>query len=157
MSIHLQKLKNLFIQNTMNKYPNYPVDYIATPKYNNTTANGLTKCIVDFLNLSGHRADRVSSAGRFIDDSKVVSDVLGNQRKIGSGTWVKSETRNGYADVNATIKGRSVMIEVKMKDKQSEEQKKFAQSEIDAGGQYWLVRSFDEFYFLYESFLDYLK
>lgn len=154
MSKHLNKLKQLFVANAMKKYPNYPMDYIAVPEYVENTANGLTKCIIKFIELSGYRACRVSSAGRYIDESKIVSDVLGNQRKIGTGTWVKSQTTKGYADIDATIKGMSVKIEVKMKDKQSESQKKFAQSEIDAGGQYWLCHNFDEFYEKYLQFIN---
>lgn len=154
MSIHLPKLKNLFIQNAMNKYPNYPIDYIATPKYNDTTANGLTKCITDFLNLSGHQAERISNTGRYIDSTEQVKDVLGRTRTIGSGQFIKGTGTNGTADISSTIKvaianktfGLSVKWEVKMKDKQSDAQKKYQVMIEESGGIYHIVTSFDDFY-----------
>jgi hypothetical protein len=157
-SQHLYKLKNLFIENAMKKHPNYPVDYIATPKYLDTTANGLTRCITDFLMFSEHQAERISNTGRYIDNTEIVTNVLGHQRTIGSGQYIKGTGTNGTADISATIKGRSVKIEVKIgKDRQSEAQKQYEQSVIDAGGQYWIAKDFDSFYFHYESFLDYIK
>lgn len=158
MSIHIQKLKNLFIQNAINKYPNYPMDYIATPKYNDTTANGLEKCITDFLNLSGHQAERIKNMGRMLDNTKVVKDVMGISRTIGSKQYIKGTGTNGTADISATIMGRSVKIEVKIgKDRQSQDQIDYQESVTKAGGQYWIAKDFDSFYFLYESFIDYLK
>ena len=129
-------------------------DYVSKTKFTDITANGLTKCITTFLNLKGHRADRISSAGRYIDDSKIVTNVLGHQRKIGTGKFIKGETRNGYADINATILGFSVMIEVKIKDKMSESQIKFAEAERNAGGQYWVSHNFDEFLTEYNMFIE---
>lgn len=129
-------------------------DYVVKNKFNDDTANGLTKCITTFLNLKGHRADRISSAGRYIDNSKIVTNVLGHQRKIGTGKFIKGETRNGYADINATVLGFSVMIEVKIKDKMSESQIKFAEAERNAGGQYWVSHNFDEFLTDYNRFIE---
>jgi hypothetical protein len=140
------------------KYPSMPPEYVPKTKYNDKTANGLTKCIVDWINLNGFRADRVSSAGRYIDSKKIVTDILGKKRTIGSGTWVKSGTRRGYSDINATIKGRSVMIEVKIgKDRMSEDQKQFAEAEKQAGGEYWVVKDFEDFMFYYDCFIDYIN
>ena len=84
--------------------------------------------------------------GRMIDNTKVVTDALGNQRRIGSMTYIPTTGTKGSADVSATIQGRSVKIEVKIKDRQSEAQKEYQQRIETAGGVYWLVRSFDEFY-----------
>jgi hypothetical protein len=130
-----------------------PTDYVVRTKYIDTTANGLTKCVIDWLIFNGHRADRISSAGRYIDESKIVTDIMGHRKKIGSGKYIKSQTSNGYADINATIFGFSVMIEVKMKDKMSEAQIKFAEAERKAGGQYWVSHNFDEFLTDYNSFI----
>lgn len=142
----------------MNKYPNYPINYIATPKYNDTTANGLEKCIVDFLNLSGHQAERIKNMGRMLDNTKVVKDVMGITRTIGSKQYIKGTGTNGTADISATIMGRSVKIEVKIgKDKQSQAQIDYQESVTKAGGQYWIAKDFDSFYFHYETFLDFIK
>lgn len=154
----LERLIELKHKQDCAKYPSMKPEYVPKTKYTDKTANGLTKCIADWLNLNGYRADRVSSAGRYIDGKKTVTDILGKQRTIGSGTWVKSGTRKGYSDINATIKGRSVMIEVKIgKDRMSEAQKEFAEAERKAGGEYWVVKDFGEFMFHYDCFLDHLS
>lgn len=128
-------------------------DYVPKTVFNDKTANSLTKCVVTFLNLKGHRADRISSSGRYIDESKIVTDVTGAQRVLGKGKWIKGQTRKGYSDINSTIFGFSVQIEIKMKDKVSKEQIAFAEAERKAGGQYWVVHNFEEFINEYNKFL----
>jgi hypothetical protein len=46
---------------------------------------------------------------------------------------------------------KSVKIEVKMKDRQSPDQKQYQQAVEQAGGQYWLVRSFAQFLEYYNN------
>lgn len=142
----IKQLNEFARQKFKEKHPNVPVYALSTPKYNDQSANSLTKCIVDYINMIGGRADRISSAGRYIDESKTYKDSLGLSRTIGTGKWVPGATRRGYADINATIQGRSIMIEVKMKDKLSGEQVRFAEAERRAGGQYWIVHNWEEFY-----------
>jgi len=107
------------------KYPNFP--YPPTPSYTDKTSNGLTKCIVDFLNLSGHHAERINSMGFAKDNRRKVVDVVGQTRTIGDVTWIKGNTQKGTADISATIHGQSVKIEVKCEAtgdrRQSEAQK----------------------------------
>lgn len=133
------------------------LDYVPMTKYSDTTANGLTKAIIDFLTLSGHQAERISTTGRYIDNSKIVTDVIGRQRKIGTGKWIKGSGTKGSADISSTIGvnlngkliGISVKWEVKMKDKQSEDQKKYESDIKKSGGLYFLVHNFKEFYEYY--------
>jgi hypothetical protein len=127
-----------------------PPDYVVRTKFSDKTANGLTKAIVAFLKLNGCQAERISNMGRYIDDSKIVTDVIGFQRKIGSGKYIKGTGTNGTADISATIKGKSVKIEVKIgKDRQSDAQKKY-QADIErAGGLYWIAKDFDGFIIQY--------
>lgn len=150
----MKKIKDLALIKLKEKHPNFPIHALPIPKYSDKTANGLTKCIVDFINYSSHQAERISTAGRYIDESIVVTDVLGRQRKIGSGKYIPSNSTKGSADISATIKGMSVKIEVKMKDKQSEHQKKYQKNIEAAGGQYWLVHNFDEFIIYYDKFIN---
>lgn len=141
-----QILTNLALQDLKAKYPTFPEHAIPQPKYTDTTTNGLTKCVIDFLNLSGHQAERVSSMGRMIDKRKESVDVLGNTRMIGSLTYIKGTSTNGTADISATINGKSVKIEIKIgKDRQSQAQKQYEQSVIKAGGIYLITKTFDEF------------
>lgn len=153
----LKQLSDLDLEAQHKARPNFPKEYLVRTKFSDTTANGLTKAVVTFLNLKGHRADRISSSGRYIDDSKIVTDVTGAQRVLGKGKWIKGQTRKGYSDINSTIFGFSVQIEIKMKDKVSKEQIAFAEAERKAGGQYWVVRSFEEFIKNYTQFVEELN
>jgi hypothetical protein len=155
MSQHLQKLKDLYVTRKRITHPNFPVEYIAIPKYTDKTANGLTKAIVDFLNLSGHQGERISSMGRMLDKTKIVKDVMGINRTIGSKQYIKGTSTNGTADISSTIQveiggryfGLSVKWEVKIgKDRQSTDQKTYQANIEKSGGIYHIVKSFDDFY-----------
>ena len=152
----LQDLIQLKHKIECQKYPSMPPDYIPLTKFTDKTANGLTKCVIAWINLNGGQAERINTMGRMLDKTKVVSDTFGNKRTIGSVEWQKGTGTKGSADISATIQGRSVKIEVKMKDKQSIDQIKYQNDIENAGGQYWLVHNFDEFMFHYDCFIDYL-
>ena len=140
------KLTNLALESLKSKHPSFPINAIPVPKYTDKTANGLTKCVIDFLNLSGHQAERISSMGRMIDKRKKSTDVLGRERIIGSLTYIKGTSTNGTADISSIINGKSVKIEIKIgKDRQSEAQKKYQQATEKAGGIYLITTNFDEF------------
>lgn len=146
----LKSLKELAIKVNKEKYPLTPDFARVTPKYTDKTANGLTKCIVDFLNMSGYQAERISTTGRYIDNKTVVTDSMGFQKTIGSGKWIPGSGTKGSADISATIKGKSVKIEVKIgKDRQSDAQKKYQESIERAGGIYFIARNFDDFFNFY--------
>lgn len=130
-------------------------DYVPKKTYTDKTANGLTKCITDWLNLNGWQGERISTTGRYIDNSKVVTDILGNTKKIGTGKYIKGTGTNGSADISATIKGRSIKIEVKIgKDRQSEAQKEYQKNIEKAGGIYIIATDFDQFMMWYKSFIE---
>lgn len=132
-----------------------PKEYVVKTKFSDATANGLTKCIVHWLNLNGWQAERISTTGRYIDNSKIVTDVLGNRKKIGSGKYIKGSGTNGSADISATIKGRSIKIEVKIgKDRQSDAQKKYQEMIEKAGGVYFIATDFDEFMMFYKGIIE---
>jgi hypothetical protein len=100
-----------------------------------TKSNGLTTFIINFLNWSGYRATRINTMGRQIN-----------------GKFIPSATRKGTADISATIKGRSVMIEIKVgKDKPRPEQLGEQQRERAAGGIYEFVHSPEEFFLLFDK------
>ena len=136
------------------KYPTFPQHAIPVPKYNDKTANGLTKCIIDFVNFSGGQAERINTMGRMIDNTKTVTDVLGNKKLIGSKKYIPSTGTKGSADISATIKGRSVKIEVKIgKDRQSEYQKQYEHHITQAGGVYVIAKDFDGFILWFNQFI----
>ena len=113
--------------------------YISKPKRSDTNANGLTQCIMEFIRLRGGQAERISVMGRPVEEK-------GNGGRVVGVRWTKSHMTIGTADISATIRGRSVKIEVKIgKDRQSDEQRKY-QAEVErAGGLYYIARDFAGF------------
>ena len=151
MSEALKKLQRLEFEERYRNKPNYPDYAKVKTRYSDRTANGLTKCVLRFLQITGNHAERVNVTGRPIDRTKVVTNALGQQQRIGSIEWLPTTGMKGSGDIHAVIKGRFVAIEVKMKDRQSEAQKEYQKQIEQAGGLYWLVRSFDEFIRLYNE------
>jgi hypothetical protein len=153
----LDILKQLKLNESIKKRPNVPLYALesALPKYTDKTANGLTKCILDFLELCDYQVERINTMGRPIDNRKQVTDVLGRTKTIGSMTWGKSTATKGSADISATIEGLSVKIEVKIgKDRQSEYQKIYQANIEKAKGKYWIVKNFADFYEKYQNLLE---
>ena len=150
----IQVLNQMDQQALYQKYPTTPKEYLVIKPNTAGNANSLTKSIIKFLKLSGHQAERISVEGRVIDQRETYTDVLGHRRTIGSIKRVKSSATKGSADISATIKGRSVKIEVKWgRDKQSDNQKAY-QAEVErAGGVYMIARTFDQFYEWYNEFV----
>jgi len=112
--------------------------YVPMTKYSDTTANGLTTAIVDFIRLTGGYADRINNTG-----------IMRN------GKWTRSGTRKGIADIMAgkpiQVGDRTVSvtvaIEVKIgKDRQSDDQKKIEAEVVKSGGFYIIARNWDGFY-----------
>lgn len=155
MKQSIKVLQDLIWQLECIKYPRMPKEYIPKRKYTDATANGLTKCIIHFVKANGYQAERISNTGRYIDNSKVVTDSMGFQKRIGSGKYIKGTGTNGTADVSLTIKGKSIKAEIKIgKDRQSEAQKKY-QADIErAGGIYIIVKDFDDFINFYKKFIE---
>jgi hypothetical protein len=129
-------------------------NYVVKNKFNDNTANELTKSVIRHINLIGGQAERISNTGRYIDESRIVTDVLGNRKKIGTGKYIKGTGTNGTADISATFKGKSIKIEIKMKDKQSEVQKEYQQAIERAGGIYFICHTFDEFLEKFNTFVN---
>lgn len=134
------------------KYPTVPAEWLAKTKYNDRTANGLTRCVIDFLTFKGWQAERINSMGRMVDDRKTYIDVIGRYKTIGSVKWVKGTSTAGTADISATIAGRSVKIEIKIgADRQSHWQRNYQQMIERSGGLYFIAKSFQEFYEWYNQ------
>jgi hypothetical protein len=151
----LDHLKNLKLSKTRQEFPSVPDHALKIPKYTDKTANGLTKAICDFLNLSGWQAERINVMGRMVDNRKTYTDVIGRQKTIGSAKYIPTTGRKGSADISATIKGRSVKIEVKIgKDRQSKYQKEYQEEVENAGGIYLIAKDFDSFYDWYKKFIE---
>ena len=147
-------LKELYLQDNRKRFPSLPEPVRSCPKYTDRTATGLSRMILDFLKLKGWQAERISVTGRYLDNSRIVTDVTGRQRRIGSGTWIKPSMQPGTADLSAVIKGKAVKIEVKIgRDRQSKAQKIYQQQVEQAGGAYMIATDFVQFFEWYNTFL----
>ena len=72
--------------------------------------------------------------------------------QVGSGQYIPGTGTNGTADISATIKGKSIKIEVKFgKDVQFEAQKEYQRSIEKAGGMYYIAKDFETFYQFYQT------
>lgn len=134
------------------KFPEIPPEWLAPRKYRDDSANGLTKCIIHFLKFKNCWAERINNTGRLIDNQQTFTDVAGRTRTIGQKKWIKGTGTNGTADISAIIAGKSVKIEVKFgKDRQSKAQKEYQQQVEQAGGIYFIARTFEDFYTWYNA------
>jgi hypothetical protein len=146
-----KELKTLMHELKLQRYaithPNYPPDYIPKTMYKDSTANGLTKAICDYINYHGYQAERINTMGTAREKKTTAGKVIGV-------TWTKGTSTAGSADISATIKGRSVKIEVKIgKDRQSDAQKRYQENIERAGGTYIIAKDFDSFVEWYEKFI----
>ena len=141
----LDILKQLATEDNRKRHPDFPDAYRPAKKYQTSTANGLTKAVVDFLNFSGHFATRINNTGTWVRD----------KWSKGGGYYRPSTQVRGIADIDALIKGRKVAIEIKIgSDRQSEAQKEYQAKIERAGGFYWIVKDFDQFFELYTIFVE---
>ncbi len=122
--------------------------------YRDDTANGLTKCIVDYINFSGGNANRINVQGQ--PRKERVALAFGNYRDILR--FTPSTTNKGTADLHCIIQGRHISIEIKIgKDKLSEHQIKEMNRVTAAGGLYFVARDMQSFVKFYKGTFFYHK
>jgi hypothetical protein len=142
-----QRLDALKLANDIERHPSFPEAYFVKKKWDDKTANGLTKAITSFIQFNGFQAERINTMGVARENKRTDGKVIGV-------TWTKGTTTAGSADISATIRGRSVKIEVKVgKDRQSDAQKRYQESIERAGGVYMIARDFDSFVEWFDEFV----
>lgn len=128
------------------KCPNVPEYALPKFKREDKTANGLQRCIIDFLQLEGWQAERINVMGRPIFKTNLQGEKVLEK-------WITGQGTTGSADISATIAGRSVKIEVKIgRDKQRKEQIEYQQAIERAGGVYVVAKNFKEFVDWYNDY-----
>lgn len=140
-------LSDLFLKENIRKYPALP--YRTVPKYTDKTTNGLTRCIIDFLRLSGYHCERTGNEGRILDTRQTVTDHMGHQRIIGSCQRIKGSGMRGTSDLKAIISGRFVAIEIKCsatRDRIRPAQIEYRKQVEQAGGVYFIATTFQNFF-----------
>lgn len=107
--------------------------------WTDSTANGLTNAIIDFITFNGGSATRISCTGQ-------VRKVNGQMK------WMPGTTRRGTADIHAIVRGRHLSIEVKIgRDRMSGYQHKEKQRIEAAGGLYVVANDMESFIQWYEN------
>jgi hypothetical protein len=151
-------LQSLHFAKQVRDKPDFPTKYIPPYKHSDNSTNGLTHCVVDFLNYSGHFAERINNTGRYIGGSVIEG---ANGKVVTQGKYIKGTGRNGRADISAKIKlpnmkyAVPVEIEIKWaKDRMSQAQKNYARDMFGVSAVYWVVRDFDQFMQLYNDFVN---
>lgn len=101
--------------------------------YSDKTANGLTRCIEDFIKHLGGYCNRINTTGM--------------PRKInGEMRWTKSNSNKGAFDLRFIYAGRSADVEIKIgRDRMSEAQERERQKIIAAGGLAIIAKDFPSF------------
>lgn len=141
----LAELKTLFPQTRV-------FDYQAN--FKDKTEKDLKACIQYYAKVHGFQAEVINNRGFRKDNRVVVENCIGQMKTIGSVQWLPSSQRKGTADMSLTIRGRSVKCEIKMPgDRMSQHQKEYQNEVEQAGGIYWIVTSFEDFYNKYQNFV----
>lgn len=129
----VKNLERLALEHFLRNHPDFPQAAIPPQSYRDDSANGLTRCVVDFIRYNGGQAERINTTG--IPEQRGCRIV-----------WRKSNSTKGSADISATIDGRSVKIEVKIgPDRQSEAQRRYQAAIERAGGLYFIAKDFTSF------------
>ena len=129
---HLQAARNIYDKAKSPAY--FAASGQTRGKWNDTTANGLTAAIVDYLTYIGGNFSRVN--------------CMGTPRRNSSGQMIftPSTTKKGIADIIGVYKGRYIAIEVKIgADRQSTEQIQEQKDVTAAGGVYFIAKTFNDF------------
>ena len=150
-----KRFEQLHLKHKLQTYPCFVgrENCIPKPDLTENGANALTRLVIKWIEMNNGQAERISNTGVYRDGKKQVTDCIGRVRTIGSGIYTKGTGTNGTADISATIRGRSVKIEIKwQKDKQSDAQINYEQSITKAGGIYIIVKTFDEFLDWWDNF-----
>jgi hypothetical protein len=154
----LNRLRELIIEEQKRKYPKNPYPYADTFD-NYKPEKKEKKRIEKFCELMGHNVLIIENRGIRKDKTKLVDDITGGKRIIGSVEYQKSGMKRGISDLLGSIKGKSVAIEVKRvyakgKDRMSNEQKKYQQMQESDGGVYVIVSGFNDFVEWYDNFIN---
>jgi hypothetical protein len=156
----IKALKALIHEAHKTKHPSIPPHLLPAPNVGQNIKNKERKelfRIEKFCDLTkGIKMNRIENSGKRIDNTKIVTDVLGNKKKIGSVEYRRSSMQNGIADLVGLIHGRYYAVELKRiykngKDRQSNAQKIYQKEVEDAGGVYVIINSFEHFYEWYNE------
>jgi len=136
-------------QQLKEKYANHPsmasgyFNHVLKPKPAKTAAQ-MESRICDYIEAMGGIATIIYGGARQQVKKTNVTDVMGNRNSITNVVNIRSKVVKGHSDIVASIEGETLYIEVKMKDRQSPDQKAFEKYVTDRGARYIIVHSVEE-------------
>jgi hypothetical protein len=155
----IQTLNAMINASMMERYPMIRPELLRLKPMRCNSANTLTQCVKKFLQLKGHQCERINTMGRRLDHTRVVTDVLGYKRQIGSVKFVPGTGTKGSADLSAIVRTSSGVvipwkIEVKWgSDRLRPEQIEYSKDIFAAGGHYSVVKDFEDFFEQYNQLI----
>lgn len=127
----------------------FGVPKLAKP-YDDSTTNGLTKCVFDWLKYHNHYVNRVNTQGQ----PRVEKIELSGGGYRTNVKWTHGTTNKGTADIDSIIHGKPVKIEIKCaatKDTLSKDQLKEKVRIEQAGGTYYVATDMATFVSWYKE------
>lgn len=156
----LEHLKELIFQDLKRKYPSVPEHTIPINIFGAMKPEKREKKRIErFCELMGHNVVIIENRGQRIDNNHSYTDAIGGEHFIkGKADFISSGMKKGIADLQGSIKGKAVAIELKRvyakgKDRMSAEQINFKERQERDGGIYIIVESFEDFYEWYNNFI----
>ena len=155
-----QQYQQAHEHNFQRKYPEaYQDGHYAPPKMPKyKTANGLTTFVTNYLNWLGHFAERTNNMGvptrKKIPKFNIMSGKL--EHLDGGIEWRKGTGTKGTSDIKGHICNPKhqfpipVYIEIKIRDRQSEDQKDYERKVTASGALYVIVHNPEEFLKFFE-------
>ena len=114
------------------KYPTLPRHAHVKARYEDRTANGLTRAVVDWMTLQGHFATRLDSTGTYRADLS---------------RYIPSQQRKGMPDVFDMVNDRAVFVEVKVGRNHLSNDQKVAIADLKrAGAAVYIDQNFQGFF-----------
>lgn len=112
-SIAIKELEQMVLAADRAKHPLIPPQYVAPTTFRDDSPNGLIRCILTFLRLSGHQAEQMSSTIKRSDNRTIFEDVVGRKRIIGNIYAMPRSDKSGAWDISASIFNSSVKIKIR--------------------------------------------
>lgn len=135
-STALKLLNDLADRRKREEHPDKP--RLTKSYYRDDTTNGLTECVMAWLELNDHAPARINTTG-------IYDEKMGRYRKSGATV--------GVPDILASVEGRFVGLEIKFgADKLRPDQIAFAAKIRKSGGVFVEVRTFDGFMAWYNNY-----
>ena len=133
-----------------------PKDYVPKTKFGDSTSGELAKSVSTWIEIWNGFSTRMSVEGRVIEGKLLEKNVLGQQKRTPS-KRIPSSNLKGSADTTGCFLSVRLEVEIKIgSDTMKEDQIKFRDRIKKADGFFMEVKTFDDFIYKWELFINYL-